>query len=69
MLNRVSMYLSKRGFVPMTHGITLLKSMCSWTRDDRTHMSMIPYALAIVSIMYAMLCTRLDVSYALSVTS
>ena len=32
-------------------------------------MSMIPYASAIGSIMYAMLCTRPDESYALSVTS
>ena len=32
-------------------------------------MSKIPYASAIGSIMYAMLCTRPDVSYALSVTS
>ena len=32
-------------------------------------MNMIPYASAIGSIMYAMLCTRPDVSYALSVTS
>ncbi|PKI65886.1 hypothetical protein CRG98_013706 [Punica granatum] len=32
-------------------------------------MSRIPYASAIGSIMYAMLCTRPDVSYALSMTS
>ena len=32
-------------------------------------MSKISYALAIGSIMYAMLCTRPDVSYALSITS
>jgi hypothetical protein len=32
-------------------------------------MSRIPYASAIGSIMYAMLCTRPDVSYSLSVTS
>ena len=32
-------------------------------------MSTIPYASAIGSIMYAMLCTRPDVSFALSVTS
>jgi hypothetical protein len=32
-------------------------------------MSAIPYASAIGSIMYAMLCTRPDVSFALSVTS
>ena len=32
-------------------------------------MSMTPYASAIGSIMYTMLCSRPDVSYALSVTS
>ena len=32
-------------------------------------MNKIPYASAIGSIMYAMLCTRPDVSYALSATS
>ena len=32
-------------------------------------MSKIPYASAIGSIMYAMLCTRPDVSFALSTTS
>ena len=29
----------------------------------------VPYALAILSIMYAMMCTRLDVSYALNMVS
>ena len=32
-------------------------------------MSLIPYALAIGSIMYSMICTRPNVSYTLSVTS
>ena len=32
-------------------------------------MSTIPYASTIGSIMYAMLCTRPDISFALSVTS
>ena len=32
-------------------------------------MSVIPYASAIGSLMYAMLCTRPDVSYSLSATS
>ena len=59
----------KRGFIPRTHGITLLESLCPRTKDERTHMSLIPYASAIGSIMYSMICTRLDVSYALSITS
>src|SRR4051812_20727828 len=35
--------------------------------DERSQMSAIPYASAVGSIMYAMICTRPDVSYALSV--
>ena len=39
------------------------------TTDERDRMSKVPYASAIGSIMYAMISTLLDVSYALSVTS
>ena len=39
------------------------------TVDERVQMSNVPYASAVGSIMYAMLCTRPDVSYALSVCS
>ncbi|KAL4281328.1 hypothetical protein GQ457_03G021410 [Hibiscus cannabinus] len=60
---------SKRGFLPMRHGISLSKEMCPSTPQERERMSQIPYALAIGSIMYAMICTRPDLSYALSMTS
>ena len=60
---------SKKGYVPMVRGIMLSKSLCPYTQDKRTRMSMIPYASGIGLIMYAMLCTRPDVSYALSVMS
>jgi hypothetical protein len=53
----------------MSHGISLSRSQCPSTRDERERMNRIPYASAIGSIMYAMVSTRLDVSYALSVTS
>ena len=59
---------SKKYFLPMAHGISLSKNQCPMTTDERDKMSGIPYASAIGSIMYAMLCTRPDVSYALSVT-
>ena len=68
-LKRFIMQDSKRGFLPMSHGIKLSKSQCPTTKDEREHMDKIPYASAIGSIMYAMLCTRPDVSYALSMTS
>ena len=53
----------------MAHGITLSKSLCPRTQYERTHIGLIPYASAIGSIMYYMICTRPNVSYALSVTS
>ena len=60
---------AKKGFLPMSHGIKLSKTQCPSTTDERECMSRIPYSSAIGSIMYAMICTRPDVSYALSVTS
>ena len=55
--------------MPMSHGVHLSKDMCPKTQEEREHMDRIPYASAIGSIMYAMLCTRPDVSHALSITS
>ena len=68
-LKRFSMQDSKKGFIPMNHGLTLSKKQCPKTLVERGRMSGIPYASAIGSIMYAMLCTRPDVSFALSMTS
>ena len=56
MLKRFSMDQSKRGYLPMSHGINLSKSMCPKTQDEREHMKRISYASAIGSIMYVMLC-------------
>ncbi len=53
----------------MSHGVKLSKIQCPSTTDERSWMSAIPYASAVGSIMYAMICTRPDVSYALSVVS
>ena len=56
-LNRFSMQDSKRGFLPMSYGISLSKTQCPITQDDLDRMSKIPYASAIRSIMYAIFCT------------
>ena len=69
MLKRFSMDQSKREFIPLMHRITLLKSLCPRTHDERTHKSLIPYPSAIGSILYSMIYTRPIISYALSVTS
>jgi hypothetical protein len=53
----------------MNHGSQLSKTQCSLSTDEQNIMSRVSYASAIGSIMYVILCTRPDVSYALSVTS
>ncbi|KAJ9562043.1 hypothetical protein OSB04_007203 [Centaurea solstitialis] len=47
----------------------LSKAQCPVSSEDHDKMKLIPYASAIGSIMYAMLCTRPDVAYSISVTS
>ncbi|KAL0416669.1 UNVERIFIED_CONTAM: Retrovirus-related Pol polyprotein from transposon TNT 1-94 [Sesamum latifolium] len=68
-LKRFRMEHSKRGVLPMRHGIKLFKKQSSKTDEELKRMSDIPYASAVGSIQYAVQCTRLDVAYALSVTS
>ena len=57
---------SKKGFLSVLQGVKLSKTQCPATTEDREKMSGICYASAIGSIMYAMLCTRPDVSLAIS---
>ena len=63
------MEANKRGYLPASHGIRLSKKMYPKTPEERKRMSEIPYASVVGSIMYAMLCTRPDVTYALGVAS
>ncbi|GKC61313.1 hypothetical protein Tco_1088911 [Tanacetum coccineum] len=60
---------SKKRNLPLDHGIKISKDLCLKTNEELDRMSRVPYASAIGSIMYAMTCTRLDVSFALSVVS
>ncbi|KAJ9536555.1 hypothetical protein OSB04_un000254 [Centaurea solstitialis] len=68
-LKRFRMDESKKGFTPMQHGIVLSKAQCPESSQDKDRMKSIPYASTIGSIMYAMLYTRPDVAYSVSVTS
>jgi hypothetical protein len=68
-LKRFKMENSKKGSVPLNHGTKLSKTQGPVKPDDVERMSRVPYASAIGSIMYAMTCTRPDVSFALSMVS
>ena len=60
---------SKRGLLPFRNGIHLSREMSPKTPEDMVEMTKVPYASAIGSLMYTMLCTRPDIAYAVSVTS
>ena len=60
---------SKKGFLPVRHGIHISKSMRPKTLEEIRQMSDIPHASAIGSLINAMTCTRLDIAYAVSITS
>ena len=69
MLEKFNMQGSKKGSLPISHGTKLSKDISPKTSSKELRMKGIPYASAIGSIMYAMLCIRPDVAYALSMTS
>ena len=68
-LDRFNMKNSKNGFLPMSHCMSLSEKQCPLTPNELEDMSRIPYASTIGSIMYAMICTQLDIPCALSVVS
>ncbi|KAM1543967.1 hypothetical protein PS2_013233 [Malus domestica] len=68
-LSRFQMEQSKKGLLPVRHGIHLSKLMGPKTPEEIRQMSAIAYASAIGSLMYAMICTRPDIAYGVSITS
>ncbi|GKE06183.1 hypothetical protein Tco_1398201 [Tanacetum coccineum] len=60
---------SKKRSLPLHYGIKISKDLCPKTNVELDRMSRVPYASAVGSIMYAMTCTRPDVSFALSMVS
>jgi hypothetical protein len=60
---------SKKGYLPFRHGVTLSRDQCPNTTDEIERMKQIPYASAVGSLMYAMLCTRPDICFAVGMVS
>ena len=56
---------SKRGLLPFRHGIHLFKGMSPKMLEEMEQMAKVPYASAIGSLMYTMLCTKPDIAYLL----
>nr|GEX69933.1 hypothetical protein [Tanacetum cinerariifolium] len=68
-LKRFKMKNSKKGNLPLHHGIKISKDLCLKIDEELDRISRVPYASVVGLIMYAMTCTRPDVSFALSMVS
>ncbi|GJW00827.1 retrotransposon protein, putative, ty1-copia subclass [Tanacetum coccineum] len=68
-LKRFKMENSKKWNLPLHHGIKISKDLCPKIDEELDKMSRVPYVSAIGLIMYAMTCTRPDVSFSLSMSS
>ena len=55
--------------IPFPVGTKLSLDMCPNIDDDFEDMSKVPYASVIGNLMYAMVCTRLDIAQAVGVLS
>ena len=68
-LSKYSMQNFKKGFVPFRVGKSLSSSQRPKTSAEVERMRGIPYASAVGSLMYAMLCTRPDIYFAVGMVS
>ena len=68
-LERFRMQNSKPIDTPMEKGHALNLDQCPKNDEEKKCMSTVPYAAAVGSLMYAMLCTRPDICYAVGLVS
>eukprot|EP00253_Pinus_taeda_P036355 PITA_36355 len=60
---------SKPVKVPIPVGVRLSAEQCPKTQEEEEDMFLVPYASAVGSLMYAMVCTRPDIAHAVGVLS
>ena len=68
-LNRFNMNEAKLVSTPLGSHFKLSKERSPKTEEKRDHTSKVPYASAIGSLVYAMVCTRPDIAHAVGVVS
>ncbi|KAL0336693.1 UNVERIFIED_CONTAM: Retrovirus-related Pol polyprotein from transposon TNT 1-94, partial [Sesamum radiatum] len=68
-IERFRMHNANPVDTPMDKSCVLSKEICPKTEEEKKHMTKIPYASAVGSLMYAMMCTRLDLSFAVGMVS
>jgi ATP-binding cassette subfamily B (MDR/TAP) protein 1 len=68
-LQRFNMRDAKPIRTPLASHFRLSKEQCPETDEEKDFMARVPYASTIGSLMYAMVCTKPDISHAVGVVS
>ena len=68
-LSRFNMNEAKSVSTPLGSHFKLSEEQSPKTEEEMDHMSKMPYASAISSLMYTMVCTRPDIAYVMGVVS
>ncbi|KAK3012368.1 hypothetical protein RJ639_012260 [Escallonia herrerae] len=68
-LERFSMLNAKPVSTPLGAHFQLSSQLCPSTKENVEYISRVPYANAVGCLMYAMVCTRSDISHAVSMVS
>ena len=68
-LSRFNMNETKPVSTPLGSHFRLSKEHSPKIKEERNHMSKVPYASAIGNLMYAMVCTRADIAHVVGVVS
>ena len=69
MLRRFKVNDAKPRTTPLENHFKLSKEQSPMTAEEHEHMTLVQYASAVGSLMYAMVCTRLDIAHAVGLVS
>jgi len=69
MLEKFNMTEARLVTSPLASHFWLSSSQCPNSQEDKDEMSQVPYANVVGLLMYAMVCTRPDLAYAVSTVS
>ena len=68
-LDRFGMNDAKSVNTPLAHHFKLSLDQCPSSAEEEKYMEKVPYASAVGSLMYSMVCTRPDLAYSVSMVS
>ena len=68
-LSRFRVNDSKPRTTPLANHFKLSNEQSPKTAEERDHMALVPYASAVGSLMYSMVCTRPDIAHTVGVVS